>query len=95
VPLEIRLPGPAGLRSSLREAREAAEREQILRALEEAGGNVSAAARALGLERTNLHKRMRALGLGRPRLTAGARDCIEDRDGTSWQPHSPRRGCCW
>jgi len=64
VPLEIRMP-TAGARSSLREARENAEREQIRRALEEAGGNVSAAARALGLERTALHKRLRALGLGR------------------------------
>ena len=64
VPLEIRMPA-AGAPSSLREARESAEREQILRALEEAGGNVSAAARALGLERTALHKRLRALGLSR------------------------------
>jgi two-component system nitrogen regulation response regulator NtrX len=64
-PLEIRLPGPAGLRSSLREAREDAERERVLRALEEADWNVSAAARTLGLERTNLHKRIRALGLSR------------------------------
>jgi two-component system nitrogen regulation response regulator NtrX len=64
VPFEIRLPAGAA-RSSLREARDTAEREQILRALEEAGGNVSAAARALGLERTNLHKRIRALGLSR------------------------------
>ena len=29
------------------------------------GVNVSAAARALGMERTNLHKRIRALGLSR------------------------------
>jgi two-component system nitrogen regulation response regulator NtrX len=63
VPLEVRL--PAGGRSSLREAREDAERERILRALEEADWNVSAAARTLGLERTNLHKRIRALGLRR------------------------------
>jgi two-component system nitrogen regulation response regulator NtrX len=36
-----------------------------LRALEEAGWNVSGAARALGMERTNLHKRIRALGISR------------------------------
>ena len=36
-----------------------------VRALEEAGWNVSSAARALGMERTNLHKRIRALGLSR------------------------------
>jgi two-component system nitrogen regulation response regulator NtrX len=38
-----------------------------LRALEEANWNVSGAARALGMERTNLHKRIRALGLTRER----------------------------
>ena len=37
----------------------------ILRALEESNWNVSGAARALGMERTNLHKRIRALGLSR------------------------------
>jgi two-component system nitrogen regulation response regulator NtrX len=54
-----------GPRSSVQEARESAEREHILRALEEASWNVSGAARALGMERTNLHKRIRALGLSR------------------------------
>jgi two-component system nitrogen regulation response regulator NtrX len=67
VPVEIRLPRDGGPRSSLQEARDAAERDQIQRALEEAQGNVSAAARALGMERTNLHKRMRSLGLARER----------------------------
>jgi two-component system nitrogen regulation response regulator NtrX len=51
--------------SSLQQARESAEREHLLRVLNETGWNVSAAARALGLERTNLHKRMRALGIAR------------------------------
>ena len=67
VPVEIRMPREASARSSLQEARDTAERDQIARALEEARGNVSAAARSLGMERTNLHKRMRALGLGRER----------------------------
>jgi two-component system nitrogen regulation response regulator NtrX len=67
VPLEIRMPRDAGPRSSVQEARENAEREHILRALEEADWNVSSAARALGMERTNLHKRIRALGLARAR----------------------------
>jgi two-component system nitrogen regulation response regulator NtrX len=49
----------------LREARESAEREHILKALEESKWNVSGAARVLGMERTNLHKRIRALGLNR------------------------------
>jgi len=65
VPLEIRLPRDTGPRSTLQEAREQAEREHIRRALEEADWNISSAARALGMERTNLHKRIRALGLSR------------------------------
>ena len=47
------------------EARESVERDHILRAPEEANWNVSGAARALGMERTNLHKRIRALGISR------------------------------
>jgi len=54
-----------GPKSTIQEARESAEREHILRALEESKWNVSGAARALGMERTNLHKRIRALGLSR------------------------------
>ena len=66
VPLELRLPQrDSGQRSTVQEAREVAEREHVLRALEDAGWNVSSAARALGMERTNLHKRIRALGLAR------------------------------
>jgi two-component system, NtrC family, nitrogen regulation response regulator NtrX len=66
IPLELRMPQrDNGARSSVQEARESAEREHVLRALEESGWNVSSAARALGMERTNLHKRIRALGLAR------------------------------
>src|ERR1039457_2557296 len=65
IPVEIRLQRDPGPRSSVQEARESAERDHILRALEEANWNVSGAARALGMERTNLHKRIRALGLSR------------------------------
>ena len=67
VPVEIRLAQDSAPRSNLKEARESAEREHILRALEETSWNVSGAARALGMERTNLHKRIRALGLNRAR----------------------------
>jgi two-component system nitrogen regulation response regulator NtrX len=67
IPIEIRLQREAPPKSNLREARETAEREHILRALEQSGWNVSGAARALGMERTNLHKRMKALGLARER----------------------------
>jgi len=65
IPVEIRMAGDSGPRSNLREARDAAERDHILRVLEETNWNVSGAARALGMERTNLHKRIRALGLNR------------------------------
>jgi two-component system, NtrC family, nitrogen regulation response regulator NtrX len=65
VPLEIRMPKDAAPRSTIQDARDAAEREHILRVLEAANWNVSSAARTLGMERTNLHKRIRALGLTR------------------------------
>lgn len=65
IPLELRLPKDSNSRTSVQEARESAEREHVMRALDEAGWNVSSAARALGMERTNLHKRIRALGLAR------------------------------
>ena len=65
IPVEIRVQRESGPKSTIQEARESAEREHILRALEESKWNVSGAARALGMERTNLHKRIRALGLAR------------------------------
>jgi two-component system, NtrC family, nitrogen regulation response regulator NtrX len=64
IPMEIRLPSsssPAGLQG----VRDAAERERIVQALDRTNWNVSGAARILGVERTNLHKRIRALGLNR------------------------------
>jgi two-component system, NtrC family, nitrogen regulation response regulator NtrX len=48
---------------SLQEVREAAEREYILRKLEETRGNVTRAAELLGLERSNLYRKMKALGI--------------------------------
>lgn len=63
VPLEIRIPLETPANSTLEETRANAERNRIRQALEEAGWNVSAAARALGIERTHLHKRIRTLGL--------------------------------
>ena len=65
IPVEVRVQREAGPKSTIQEARESAEREHILRALDESSWNVSGAARALGMERTNLHKRIRALGLTR------------------------------
>jgi len=65
IPVEIRVQRDSAPRSTVQEARASAEREYILRALEESNWNVSGAARALGMERTNLHKRIRALGISR------------------------------
>jgi two-component system, NtrC family, nitrogen regulation response regulator NtrX len=48
---------------SLQDVREAAERDYIQKKLEEAGGNVTRAAELLGLERSNLYRKMRALGI--------------------------------
>ena len=53
----------AGRYGSLQEVREAAERDYIQKKLEEAGGNVSRTAELLGLERSNLYRKMRALGI--------------------------------
>ena len=67
VPIEISMAKEVSnvSRNTLHEARESAEREALLKALEETGWNVSQAAKSLGLERTNLHKRMKALQLAR------------------------------
>ncbi|HUQ91853.1 MAG TPA: sigma-54 dependent transcriptional regulator [Bryobacteraceae bacterium] len=65
IPVEIRMGRDAGPKSSLQEARESAERGHVRRALDQADWNVSAAARTLGMERTNLHKKMKSLGLRR------------------------------
>jgi two-component system, NtrC family, nitrogen regulation response regulator NtrX len=48
---------------SLQEVRESAEREYILRKLDETSGNVSRTAELLGLERSNLYRKMRTLGI--------------------------------
>ena len=48
---------------SLQEVREAAEREYILKKLEETNGNVTRTAELLGLERSNLYRKMRTLGI--------------------------------
>ena len=67
VPLEIRLAPPADRRQNLHDTRDSAERETILKALEQTNWNILGAARMLGIERTNLHKRIRALGIGKSR----------------------------
>jgi two-component system nitrogen regulation response regulator NtrX len=50
--------------STLHEARDAYERDFILKKIEEARNNVSRAAELLGLERSHLYRKMKALGIG-------------------------------
>jgi two-component system nitrogen regulation response regulator NtrX len=49
--------------TTLQQAREAYERDYILKKLDECHGNVSRAAEGLGLERSHLYRKMKALGV--------------------------------
>ena len=53
----------AGDFSTLQQARDAYEREYILKKIDECHGNVSRAAEALGLERSHLYRKMKSLGI--------------------------------
>jgi two-component system, NtrC family, nitrogen regulation response regulator NtrX len=59
----VALDRPVDRFGSLQEVREAAERDYILKKLEEAKGNVTRAAEMLGLERSHLYRKMKALGI--------------------------------
>ena len=64
----VRLDGGAGLFSSggtLKQARARFEKEYIAVVLEQHRGRISDAARALGIQRTNLYRKMRALKVNR------------------------------
>jgi len=54
---------PAESFGSLHEVRAAVEREYILKKLDETSGNVTRAAELLGLERSNLYRKMKTLGI--------------------------------
>ena len=49
--------------TSLEEARKAYERDYVMRTLQELDGNMSRTAEALGLERSHLYRKMKALGI--------------------------------
>jgi two-component system nitrogen regulation response regulator NtrX len=49
--------------TTLQQAREAYERDYILKELDRCMGNVSRAAESLGLERSHLYRKMKALGI--------------------------------
>jgi two-component system, NtrC family, nitrogen regulation response regulator NtrX len=51
---------------TLREARERWERDYILAVLNQHGGSVPAAAKTLGIQRTNLYRKLRTLRVTRP-----------------------------
>ncbi|MDZ7289263.1 MAG: sigma-54 dependent transcriptional regulator [candidate division KSB1 bacterium] len=68
LPLSLQTPQPIVSHSfrigqTLHELREQVERDYILACLEATGGNITQAAQILGIERSNLHKKMRALGV--------------------------------
>ncbi len=52
---------------TLRDFRESVETDFIVNRLEEYQWNISKAAQSLGIERTNLHKKLRSLGIQRPK----------------------------
>ncbi|HJZ67088.1 MAG TPA: sigma-54 dependent transcriptional regulator [Blastocatellia bacterium] len=58
--------------TSYREGREAYERNYILRKLSECDGNVTRAAEALGIDRSHLYRRMKALGISDKRTGASS-----------------------
>ena len=82
----------------LREFRDHMEREYIRIKLDENGWNISRTATLLGIERTNLHKKMRALGLSRDSQGHGAgarlRRRREPRRCSRWRGRSGSRRCC-
>ena len=58
-----RMPGRGEESATLLEAREAYERDFILKKIDECHGNMSRAAEALGLERSHLYRKMKTLGV--------------------------------
>jgi two-component system nitrogen regulation response regulator NtrX len=52
---------------TLRDARDEFEKAFILRRLREAHWNITRAAERLGIERSNLHRKMKAYGIEAPR----------------------------
>jgi two-component system nitrogen regulation response regulator NtrX len=65
-------PAPSARFSTFRVASEAHQREFIKRKLAEAEGNVSRAAELMGMDRSHLYRRMRALGINVREERAGA-----------------------
>jgi two-component system, NtrC family, nitrogen regulation response regulator NtrX len=64
----------------LRELRDLVERDYILKKLEEHDWNITQAAQALGVERTNLHKKIKQHGLSRAGRGAPAAEGEADEE---------------
>jgi len=58
---------PTGLDATLKQARAKFERDYIAAVLQHHHGRIADAARVLGIQRTNLYRKMRGLNLLRPR----------------------------
>ncbi|MBI3047060.1 MAG: sigma-54-dependent Fis family transcriptional regulator [Acidobacteria bacterium] len=67
-------PARADASLPLHEARDKFERDYILRALAEQQGNISRTAEALGIERSNLYRKMRGFGIAPPPHRGNARE---------------------
>jgi two-component system nitrogen regulation response regulator NtrX len=67
---------PGSPRLTLHDAREQFEREFILRTLEEQQGNMSRTAEVLGVERSNLYRKMRAFGIAPSRRAEEEIDAV-------------------
>jgi two-component system, NtrC family, nitrogen regulation response regulator NtrX len=86
-PADLALPGAAGAPGvelyhsdgrvlPLHEARERFEREYILRTLAAQNGNMSRTAEALGVERSNLYRKMRGFGIAPARRVDGDEEIV-------------------
>ena len=66
----------AAAQESLHDARERFERDYILRALAAQQGNISRTAEALGVERSNLYRKMKAFGIAPARRVDGEEEAV-------------------
>jgi two-component system nitrogen regulation response regulator NtrX len=66
----------AGAPLPLHEARDRFERDYILRALASQQGNISRTAEVLGVERSNLYRKMRAFGIAPARKVEGEEEAV-------------------
>jgi two-component system nitrogen regulation response regulator NtrX len=63
----VDIPAPSATLTSLHDARDQFERNYILQALAAQQGNISRTAEVLGIERSNLYRKMRGFGIAPPR----------------------------